>query len=82
MRFVTREQCRKGGIVTLVNLDGSLFPPADYISQFFADLVFSGVGGKVAVCAHRYSGEFGNLTSESIGWGNVMDISQKDTSNL
>ena len=30
----------------------------------FADLVFSGPGGKVAVCAHRYSGEFGNLTSE------------------
>ena len=64
MRFVTRERFRKGGIVTLVNLDSSLFPPADYISQFFADLVFSGVGGKVAVCAHRYSGEFGNLTSE------------------
>ena len=57
MRFVTRERFRKGGIVTLVNLDGSLFPPADYISQFFADLVFSGVGGKVAVCAHRYSGD-------------------------
>ena len=23
----------------------------------FADLVFSGPGGKVAVCAHRYSGD-------------------------
>ena len=49
-----------------VTLDDALFiastfsaaSPTILISiHTFADLVFSGAGGKVAVCAHRYSGD-------------------------